>query len=237
MLLLGVAMGLAFCLIRGIDLRHELLRLIAAWRGEGAMFLFVTNGLPPWSLGARGGVPGPLCLLYVLPAMFLAPVRWRWWHWAFIVAYLLASPWWWWKLVRVSNGMPSTALPWTQGACDLVMSIGLVVLVALGTRHRRLALGVLVPSLLSAAGVVTLEWLNARAPQPWHGEAYPMLAAAWHVALASSMLAWAIVGRRAYRPDPTSCGVCEYDLRGVSAAACPECGAPVPGGPVPASTP
>jgi hypothetical protein len=221
-LLLPIALALLYCYLGGFDLRAALQQLIAEHLGVPAMLDFTSRILPPWSLGFRGPVAGPACLLYILPAMFIAPSRWRWWAWTAVTALCVAAPWYWWKLILISSRMPPAAHPWTQAASDLIPSLALIALIAAGARSLTLALQLLAVTLLATLGTAGLEYAAQRSTLPAIAATFPWLALAWHLALAAFLLRWAISSRRHFRQDPNLCPSCGYHAAGLPT--CPECG-------------
>lgn len=226
--LLPVLLALAACALAGVDLRLRLMLLVSRWQGLSVLDSLVQRFFVPYAVGLRGALPGPACLLYVLPAMHLAPVRWRWWHWCAMLAVTLASPYYSWALVvRLQRSMGATQGVW-WAVIDSVVFDGLFV--ALGwalTRSRRVVSGLTMVSLLGACASVLLEWKFSTGALAGK-DPFPFLAGAWHIGNALVLLSWARRERLAYAPVPGKCAACGYDISGTRAPRCPECGLPRP---------
>src|SRR5262249_21777195 len=162
-------------LVLGPDLRHELQRLIAALKGVPTMMRFTTDWLVPWSIGARGPCPGPLCLLYVLPAMHVAPVRWGW-RWAVPVLCVACVPWDWWKLIKLANRVNTGWEPWALSGVDVVTSLVLIGVLAGLTRSWRVAAWSSAVTLVASLANLGLEYAFEHTKAAVWADLFPVLA-------------------------------------------------------------
>lgn len=223
LVLLPVAGALLWSLVAGVDLRLKLLEAITNVWGLRAMLDFTVRAITPYGIALHGTVPGPQTWLYLLPAMHLAPVRWRVWHWTAAVLIPGATPYYWWEMVKWSQGRFPQHPGLVAFGCHVVFGVVLLMLITWLTRSRRVSLWSGGTVLVGDVLVALLEW-QFTLDQTWTAPLFPWLAAAWHGTLAAILLSWAIRERRAYVPAMGVCAGCGYSLEGLSAPKCPECG-------------
>jgi hypothetical protein len=225
--LLLVAAALVWVLITGNDLRHQLLRLINETLGPGAVYWIVSRPLVGHWFAARSAEFNPIALTYVLVAMHVYPRRLRWWWYAALASGMIIAPAAAWVLPSSWRGTRTgPGLPVTMLATQLGANLAVIAVLCAMVRDRLIAAGLLAFFVLTA----TFHWwfwaVAGAASWSGYGAWFANNAATptWHCLLASILLAWAVRERRRVS-RPWECQVCRYDLRGVTAARCPECGA------------
>jgi hypothetical protein len=237
--LLPAAGFLAWCAAGGFDLRLALLRLIAALAGWSGLVTFVTEWLPAFHFACLAPVPGPITLCTMLLALHVSRRPRRWWTGWVLAAALAPFPLAWWyvlgKAARASVYLPGDAMP------DVAAwAVGLAWLSAVAwwlTRRRRVVLWVagvtaaaeVVERLLTAPATfgTIAEWMPESLRGAWPTAGPFLVPVLWNAALLVLLLRWAARERRE-SPTGHACAGCGYDLRGLEAGACPECGATAP---------
>ncbi len=213
---------------RGVDLRYELQKLIMPL-GWGVQAWFAGELLPSLRFGAELGAAGPITLCWMLAALHVSPARGRGMGYGALAVLCAALPWCWWKVsgemmtAKFSFGGLLPTAPWVNGA--LAINAVLSYLPVLGivwgtTRSWRLAL-----SMLGAAAVLITPMGHVRFTR-LTGEQSLAYVAAVNLVLCSMMVWWGVRARRRARPAYL-CRGCGYDLRGIVATVCPECGKPL----------
>ncbi len=198
----------------GFDVRYALLSAIDSVLGIDAVMRFVTLWLPAHFFALSDTLPGPLTLLYLLPALHIAPGRRPWWLWTSLIVAAIALPVLRWLALPwvMRYGAPSYHIAFLELAVviDVLLIGGLYLL----TRSRM----VLAVSLVATALGCVAE--GASLSIPYVPVAFGWI---WHAVLAATLLTWAIKARH-YRLPAHLCVSCGYDLTGVAAPVCPECG-------------
>lgn len=225
---------------RGVDLRHEIQRLIMPL-GWGVQAWFAGELLPALRFGAELRAAGPITLCWMLLALHVAPIRGRGATYAALALLCSALPWCWWKACAAMmaakytfGGMLPTA-PWVNGvfAMNAVLSyLPVIGVVWAATKSWRLTL-----AMIAAALVLIMPTGHMR---------FTQLSFGWMVAytigvngvLCSMLAAWGWRARRKAWPEYV-CRGCGYDLRGIGSGVCPECGRAIsaPAGTCPSSRP
>lgn len=213
---------------RGVDLRFEIQRVIMPL-GWGAQAWFAGELLPALRFGAELRAAGPITLCWMLLALHVAPIRRRGATYVALALLCAALPWCWWKACAAMmaakftfGGVLPTA-PWVNGvfAMNAVLSyLPVIGVVWAATKSWRLAL-----AMMAAALVLIMPTGHIR---------FTQLSFEWMIAytsgvngvLCSMMVWWGVRARRRTRPDYV-CRGCGYDLRGIVAKVCPECGKPL----------
>lgn len=138
--------------------------------------------------------------------------------------------------ITLQVGLPSNSRTW----------VGFLVVVPLCSATSLPALWrvilrpwiLLVPPLAAVAAIGCLYFFERGTHGPWYiqSEGLAILlsmsvgAAAWHAIIASTLLLWVRTsGRRQSRLRSGQCEACGYDLAGLTAERCPECGCVVKG--------
>jgi hypothetical protein len=116
-----------------------------------------------------------------------------------------------------------------EGAAVAMYVLVDLVLLALMTRSY-LVVGATLGATAIAIAADQVLALGGGSLKEWH---LTLIVVMWHALVGGSMLWWAVGARLRYHM-PGLCKSCGYDLRGLSADQCPECGATFAG---PAPTP
>jgi hypothetical protein len=199
----------------GVDLRDEIYRAVYEWLGLDAVFTLLLSRHLPQYLALGWPIVGPVCLIYILPALHIAPGRRPWWIWLGTTVSAGVLPFLWYSLVR--GRFSGTFPPWLGGdwlGFAAVVDLGAAAGLGLVTRS------LLVPAVTGIASVACC-WI---ASSSWATPGIVLGSTwGWHAAIAGAMLTWAI-RKRMQRTPAWSCKECGYDCRGVVASVCPECG-------------
>lgn len=126
--LLPVLAALIYCAAGGYDLRHAIIEFVYTTWGEDAVWDTIIRSIlfgAYWG-SLLGQIPGPVTLLWVLIAMFVAPRRWAWWQWSLVSAWLVFNPY---LCFRVATALPlrwAAILGWEGGRPPRVLTVGQV---------------------------------------------------------------------------------------------------------------
>lgn len=243
----AVLAALIGLLLAGIDPRYELLRFTHNTLGPRSMDALLLRILTPLNLAewrGQGHRFGPIAMCAALVALQIHPRRAGLARTATVVAAGLGFPFLYWYLLLLAMGIVGRSNFAASRYADagILLAFGLLTAALLRwwTRAHRPALCFL-PWLL---GIPVLTLLAFNLPEGWvlpwtHDAANRALKAAvlsFNPALAAILLVWAIRAR--LRPaDAGRCAACDYDLAGLAAARCPECGAPLESTPAPPPDP
>jgi hypothetical protein len=218
--LVPVLAALIWTAATGYDLRHQVLRGITALFGPDVLYAVVGRTLPGWSFSILGHQWGPTALCVALLALHAAPRRPRPWGYLLLASSAVIAPTLPWLFLW---GTPPFQ-PWpTFGMVQYAAAIGAAACFALATGSVKLGAAI---AALTAGGIFAEYNLNglraAFSVLSWSGYA-------WHALLGAVIAGWAVLERRAIKPE-YACQFCGYDLRDLPAAtsACPECGRPAP---------
>jgi hypothetical protein len=216
-----VAAALLYCYLGGFDLRFWIMGRWEALFGWMALVHF-TVYLVPYNSSLWNPTCGPLVLIYILPAMFLTPRRFPRWFWSLVVVWLFVNPGLCWYLAHrfpaMVSGARSTSHAWNiLHIPQLLFFLWISWMVTRSTRT----------TIAHAAPLLAAYWFffvtTSRAAR---SESISIaVASAWHLANAACLLGPALLARRRATRDTHLCPTCGYDQRGLTSAACPECGA------------
>ncbi len=215
---------LAALVLAGFDMQGALLTAIYnAFGGDAPNWYVVHIQAGHW-ISLRAPTYGLISLLYFLPALAIAPFRIPWWKYALVVIWALVHPLLLWYRLVLSP--LATLLPNDPGALILaqcVHELSTVFLLWLITRSRR----VFLLSLAATIAVNSISYGLTVAPgllatTPWVNLTDSILGPAWHLAIAATLLGWAISARLS--ANPPQCPQCGYHLRFIASPRCPECG-------------
>jgi hypothetical protein len=214
----AILVALIYAAASGFDLREELFRAVYECFDIAAVYNVLLWWIIPHGFALWQPVFGPLCLLYVLPALHVAPGLRPWWAWGtVVVTAVMVPPLWYWLFA--ASHFRGTFPPWVFGGDWMgfaaLVNIGAVAGLWLATRSWPVAA---VACGASVAGC----WI---AGGPWASDSVSSsVSCSWHGIMAATLLAWAIRAR--LRREPAGlCSACGYDLAGLAAPVCPECGA------------
>lgn len=204
----------------GHDLRHDLLRLITAALGPRALYAFVSRGLTGHFFSLYTPQFGLTSLAVALLVLHFAPRPIGALRYGALVAWSLVEPVLIWVLPHPAwlsgpawSASPTMAMG-TAAGCGSALCLWYV------TGSRAVAVATIGAVLiLYPAG----ETFLVRSMPP-NGLLAVLL---WHLAVAAILAFWVVRQWRSIKPDH-ACQSCGYDLRGLTAPRCPECGASVP---------
>ncbi|MBU6413801.1 MAG: hypothetical protein KGS45_10020 [Planctomycetes bacterium] len=243
---LPVVAFLLYCLVGGYDLRYALFALIERFWGMEVIYRVVISQLlfgAYWP-SLTGILVSPVTLLWLLIVMFLLPRRWAWWQWALICVWMLTNAplvfylaRWLWQYVPASRALMTTfgRIPMhTSEAPSLVLLQHIVLCVVLWimltTRRPHIPrIARIAPLTLFTLGVLvgSLQyWLNLtriQATLKTPVEIWVMIGILWHTTCATLGI-WAAIAVRHAARTSRHCAHCGYDIHGLSAPTCPECG-------------
>ncbi|MFN0010978.1 MAG: hypothetical protein ACKVS8_04960 [Phycisphaerales bacterium] len=224
--LLPVAIALGACVAVGIDLRHELIRLIHYGFGfEGAVW-FVARMLPGQSLALFDPIASPIMLLWILPALFIQPRRVPWWAWMAVPIAGVCFPNLLWEAYLQFARGSITGSAVVQAIAWFATCLWLPCACLWITTSRRCTVAVLLaPLALAGAAMQSTGFPPSLIPKQFLWFANNGRAA-FHIVSACILIGGAIAARRrAAALRPYMCSTCGYDRRGLTATAlCPECG-------------
>lgn len=258
---LPIVAFLLFCLAGGYDLRYSVFALIERiWNIDAIFNVVITRLLfgAYWP-SLTGILVSPVTLLWFLIVMFLLPRRWAWWHWLLIALWTFINP----PLVLYAARWGST-LP--AGLRDLLLlpitparhtSEAPLLLVLQHTLFcvllwRLLRIRNAHPPRLATAAPLAIfilglmlgtfqHWLNLSTTQTTFTisvNGWIAFGVVWHTTCATLGL-WAAIAVRHAARSSHHCAHCGYDIHGLAASTCPECGNAInPGDTIsPAATP
>lgn len=222
---LAVLGAMLVAMARGVDLRFQLQKMIMPL-GWGVQSWFAGRFLSDQYWIAWGAGFGLISLCWMLAALHSGPVRWRGWAYAGLAAWAVAGP-----MVRFTlfSAMTSPGAwlarlvpngSWPNGAFAISCAITHVPAVGLvwaATRSWRLAAALLLASIVLIVPTGHFSFTK------FSNEQSMLVAAGTNLVLAAIAFGWAIAARRRAWPAHV-CRGCGYDLRGIRADVCPECG-------------
>lgn len=222
LVVLGVMLA---AMARGVDLRFQMQKLIMPL-GWGAQSWFVAGFLPSLRFGSEMGAVGPVTLCWMLIVLHLSPIRGRGWAYAAVTILSVALPWCWWKASGVMMSMPASGgrvlpiAPWVNGpfALNAVLSyVPVLGVLFAATRSWRLVL-----LMMGAAVVLIMPTGHVRFTRLSSGQSLAYTIGV-NLVMCSMLAWWGVKARRRMWPE-YMCQGCGYDLRGILADVCPECG-------------
>lgn len=221
---LAVFLAILVPTLLGVDLRYQLLGLIQRGMSNDAMYRFVTGPLVWYGLDFTQPGISPFSLCYILILLYFWPRRVPAWAWAAVIFWAFFNPALAWSSIpRKLLGM--TTFPYTPSASAqllLVTAASRVVEVLVLARVTRSWVAS-VPLACATAAIVTsigMIYFGGPFASP------PMLDLVgyrgWHIAAVVPVGIWIWREHRKLRPGCPGCG---YNLDGLTAMLCPECGA------------
>jgi hypothetical protein len=243
---LPVVAFLLYCLVGGYDLRYALFALIERFWGIDAVFNTVIRQLlfgAYWP-SLTGILVSPITLLWILIVMFLVPRRWAWWQWVLICLWMLTNPPLMLYLARWGSTLPAALrdlllIP-VRAAMHAPEAPLLIVIQhtafcwllwrMLRISHAHLPrMATIAPLTIFILGLMlgTLQhWLNLSTTQTTFTisiNAWIAIGILWHTTCAALGI-WAAIAVRPAARTSHHCAHCGYDIHGLAAPTCPECG-------------
>lgn len=234
-LALAVFLTLMIPTLLGVDLRYQLMRLIQRGLGDDAMTRFVIGPLVWYGEDFfRPGV-SPFSLCYILILLYFWPRRVPAWGWACVIFWAFFNPALAWSSIpRRMLGLAS--LPYTPNAYAqllIVTAASRVVEVVVLARVTRSWFASLPAACATVAIVICLGMIYFGGPFASPRWLELLGYWGWNIAVVIPVGIWIRRERRRLRPGCPGCG---YNLDGLTATLCPECGTALPLSTAPATT-